>query len=839
VVGSTSYCQELGEALASLIEEAFDSRLESIIVKLTEVRDEWQSFLRDDEVLAQSSFEIGRPGVTLLLGKNGTGKSRFVSSLAAFGRCETVATDGPGVWLRFVLPTGDDHLAYEEAVEAIRWTDEHRQSIRCEIDRWGGDESAEHAHEKDVFNLRLQDLIISSFTESAYMEPLNLEFEFGTSSKKGILELFGLSNEEIDSFTKRQTAHSWRVSGREPQSLGMRENLNFRDYFPEYFLFLLNGSYFNFGEDLGPGSWFDASVLRGNDEEMQRLVSDLRWCFTNATHIDVRVRDNEFWFSFVVVAEASDAPSQSIIRRHHIGKDFDNVTFPYDMFGTDRPTSTAFRRLGKFESVGNGWAPFDIVDLTYSSRMSSLEEIKALFCKFVEVRIEPADDADYVLRVSGMKSLQNVLSATNKLLEETGIGVNKLRIVPKHLHKSSESSDKGLLLPDDRRDFVPRVVWCGVDDEKWFSLDSCSDGQLEVVRLLLRLVEFTQRNRGSHARILLVDEFDRHLNPTVSRVLLDQLDRYGRKFSTHVIVSTHSFGSLDVHKYPQIFAEIDELGFHRLTRERSNDPLVVAERLGVPERDVLRLKKLILVGEGRHELPVFTAILQSNPTISQDVETITYNGLYAIAGTWKNHLRHETADVLLVYDKRNEGVESAWASLVEGVRRSGVKKNPWKGSRLAQIHNECRKRMKPTSGARAALGVTWQRGDTELNRICFFLKEVVESGRRSLPFGEFVESLARVHLHGLEVDDVVDLLPIAEFPNTEGFASWQELRADPKIRGLSGEQFKDRFDITSASIDRALERIDSHQLHPELQRLFARITDILEVRSSAGDPRLG
>lgn len=813
--------------MTSQFEELFDFRFERMIIKWLDLKSDWGSRLRDIPSTSVSSLNVVRPGVSVLLGKNGAGKSRFLAALEGFANFKSV---NPVAVLRFALPSDDEHLEYLNTVESTKMTEEHSIAVQDAVDAWGGDWIAQLDYEKQVFNLRFHEMLVNSIVVPAYEGLRNSERAFGTSSTSDLLGFFGFTDAEVAAFRGRKDEYLLSQSGEGEWvefAVGLRRNLNFRDYFPEFFLCLLDQSIVHVGGDQGPGSWFDASAYISDSNARGELVADLRWCLMNANYLDVRYTKNEYEFSLVVDAEPSGGlPPLTLGERQHGAMSYDNQTFPYDLFRLDQSCSTAFRRLR-----WDRWTPFDIVDLTFKSREKSHEDLERLFAKFVKVTTESADDCDYVLRIDGMDDLRAILDSSSKLLRESDIGVEALRIRPKTERVGFESG-----LSPRTHDFVPTIEWSGPGEAEWRTLRACSDGQLDVVRITVHLVEFTSRKRGCHANMLLIDEFNRHLHPTVSQVLLEQLDRFGRKSNTHVIASTHSFGSLEIQKFPQIFAERDEQGLHRLSTDRTTDSRVVAERLGVPERDAVRLKKLFLLVEGEHDELVFRAMIDSNPSISHDVEIVHADGLFGITGLWRSWLRHETADVILVYDKRNPDLEAEWETLCSGVRNSKLKIDPWnRYPAIEKTHAACKSRINSAYKDRSRQ----LPGDTELNKICYFLKEVVKSGFRSLPLDQFAQSLSRIHLHGLEAPDVVDLLPISSFPRATGYQSWGQLRGNPEHEELLGTSFKNKFGINSESIGKAIEEGISNQIHPELQRLFARVMGILEVRGSVSDPRLG
>ena len=89
-----------------------------------------------------------------------------------------------------------------------------------------------------------------------------------------------------------------------------------------------------------------------------------------------------------------------------------------------------------------------------------------------------------------------------------------------------------------------------------------------------------------------------------------------------------------------------------------------------------------------------------------------------------------------------------------------------------------------------------------------------------------IRNIQRIHLHGVQAADIVDCLPINSFPNTRPFGSWKKLREENAH--LNSNEFKNAFGINNSSVQRAVnDAFDS--VHPELQRLWARILGIIEM----------
>ncbi len=113
-------------------------------------------------------------------------------------------------------------------------------------------------------------------------------------------------------------------------------------------------------------------------------------------------------------------------------------------------------------------------------------------------------------------------------------------------------------------------------------------------------------------------------------------------------------------------------------------------------------------------------------------------------------------------------------------------------------------------------------GDTELNALGFLLKEVLDKNDNQ------IRNMKRLHLHGVEVPDIVECLPISEFPKARSFKSWEKLRQQNEH--LRPSVFKKDFGIDDKSVESAVKgKLTQDSIHEELQRLWDRILGILDV----------
>ena len=90
---------------------------------------------------------------------------------------------------------------------------------------------------------------------------------------------------------------------------------------------------------------------------------------------------------------------------------------------------------------------------------------------------------------------------------------------------------------------------------------------------------------------------------------------------------------------PRIFFDRDVEGGIQITQESSSDPKIVAEMLGTSEFDAYRLKRLLVMVEGLHEVAIFDDLFKSQIEILQEIYMFTTYGTDGYQGTWESVIR--------------------------------------------------------------------------------------------------------------------------------------------------------------------------------------------------------
>ena len=789
----------------------FDFKFDQLAVRYRSLK-EYGVFYRLD---SESFINLGVPGAIILLGKNGAGKSRFLNGLKSFGERQMPVSSVPSplanplISLRYSVPTVEEHLEYLEARKNILLNDESFSGL---------DNFDALQYEKDQrLNLHFHDLVIRSIATKV----INSSFhdDFGFDSVR-VLQFFEFPEKEINAFEKRMIDHLFEFGQYNPGQRYMelpRENLNFRDYFAEFFLALLSTSDLHQQSyDMGPGSFFDCTEFLSDKKERVRLVAALRELFEKTTHIELFCGGGEVRFSLIDEGDQGVELREVLNKFRELREQHDNETFPFDLFRDETsPCTSSLKLESKFSPYT--WQPFNILDLSFQKHTESIVGLKEIFASFLHLEIDHGDLPDYQVKVSGLTKLDVLLQQVNTFLPNIDIGISKIEVQKpgNDWIRPGETSWLSYVPTSNgiKFDFTPIIGWQDSNSKTWHPLEFCSDGQLDVLRILINLVKFTSSTSAAVVKFLLIDEFDRHLHPVVAQQLLNLLDRCAKKFNTYVVLSTHTVSSLTIHRHAQLFTSRDVYGFHHLSMNRHDDPKVAALQLGIPERDVRKFMKLFVVVEGNHEEIIFNELFSLN-SFQFDFEIMNLNGLKGLPLFWRSQLQHENADVLIVYDKRNHQLEETWLNIQKNRSKAQFAENLFESSGIKKMQSEAYGRIKENKRLP---------GDTELNALGFLLKEVLDINDNQ------IRSMNRLHFHGVEVPDIVDCLPISEFPKAGSFKSWEKLREQNEH--LKPSEFKNLFDITDKSVEKAVKgKLSQDSIHPELQRLWSRILGILDVQ---------
>ena len=361
--------------------QAFDLSFDRLVVRYKSPKiSGWfqYGFTTDSESL----LNLGLPGAILLLGKNGAGKSRFLESFQNFGNKQNQTS--PEICIRFSVPSVDEHFEYIQTKELVAQNDSFIANREARANEWGNDLGA-RSYEREVLDLPFHNLIIL-----ALIEPImgaSFKNDFGCESSEAVLRLFEFSEQEISAFKKRIENHQIEFAVGHPEQtelvIGLRENLNFRDYFPEFFLALLTRSNVHKTSfEPGPGSFFDSSDFLESSQNRVDLVADLKQLFEGTTHVEVECRDGDAYISFVNDKFGVSEVDRRLEKYKILYEEYENACFPYDLFRFDGLNSSNWLKM-----FTGGWKPFRVLDLTFRNRRQSIDALVGVFAGFVSISI--------------------------------------------------------------------------------------------------------------------------------------------------------------------------------------------------------------------------------------------------------------------------------------------------------------------------------------------------------------------------------------------------------------------------------------------------------------------
>ena len=791
---------------------------------------------------SHSIVDLPKSGIVFLLGKNGAGKSRFLHGLEAFTRAKE--EEFPSISLICEIPDIESYVEYKEELRGMI-----KPKFRNKVEDVG-------FHLK-YGDLHLSDALLSSFQSCPL--PVVPETGYGSSGQE-ILRSFGCAEEDLAQWQKRKDlftdpSEPWHESNYEIQQL--RESFILSDHVPEFVLAALSASFRDLAqrpydryEHEGTREEYNYGVEWWTDmEKRQTTFLVLKELIQTATHIEIYPKNGRMVFSLLVREPTQGclydflndrnlqdrtAPSYLVDEDGSISdpviKTMENFTdsYPFDLisdvelFGDTyiKSISIPFGANSQYRS----WYLTDLMvfDLA-GSRQEKVRELQEQIYHHCELRrikgilrnqeeyigtvkyhrAEPftkmIDGDEQTVSVTGYNKIHNVLLAVSEQVRDCELGINELRAtspVPKW-------SDLATTF-----DFAPIIEFQNSETLEWLPMAQSSQGQFDVMHLFIQLKLVALRN--STLRLLLADEFDKHLHPTSAVRVLELVQRYATNNKIVVFISTHSLpnyaSSPMIRTQPRIFFDRDVEGGIQITQESSSDPKIVAEMLGTSEFDAYRLKRLFVMVEGLHEVAIFDDLFKSQTEILQEIYMFTTYGTDGYQGTWESVIRILDIPLLIIYDKKNNALETAWTEIRAAVADPQNTLNLWRDFGIRTIFAELSDRKKKN---------TFVEGDKELHSLVWLLKGVLESD-------DSRRNVQRIELHGVDYPDIVDALPIWHFRSS--YKSWNEARSSNS--NIKSTDFKRTMNIRVDTIKGSLAKIKVHS-DPELLKIREKVISLL------------
>jgi hypothetical protein len=741
-------------------------------------------------------IDYPRDGVTFLLGKNGAGKSTLINGLRNFA--ESRLDDRCTVSL----------ICSSSSSDMRGWDEYHRYLLELneKHDYWG--------YVRD----RVPPMVNEFWTRRSTVTPRGIGGRFRGMSAIQILESLGyqVDNSNGDFVSKGASItevipdvywHSQVTSipshpvvPQDPRwvLLDMMAECDFDA------IKRLDNQYVRGFSD--PGLWLDdknrMDLLRSALDE---FCSDLQIEFSVGRG---SAEESRRLFRYLSTVEPGGALEQVLRLLHD-----EQATFPKEQLGENLWISTIWSlfphdlfaqvSLPRGRGVAGPWIPWagpPPFKTSYSSpetgSRESLEGREAEVLSVVTHKEPEWTDGGARLQLAfeGFGVLDSLLASAESALIGLDLGIGGIRysISPPAIRTSGFAGGWEI---QDRL----HLEWFDARSGSWRYLLEASDGQQRAMSLVLGGVATSQ----GAVPLVLGDEFDRTFHPHLARQLAEQFDRELKSAGGIGILSTHNVAlSTSTDNAPwEMTRHID--GSFRFVEFL--DPLMRAEALGVPESEILRMSRLVILVEGFHDEVVLKHLFSGNTEVSRDVRIINANGIKNVRNLWDGHLRLLDCPILVVHDKKISELEDS----IMRARSMVGEGSQWKDSGLAELRE--RVRMRGNDPAR-----------TELKNLLDLLETVINQG-----------ALARIRVHGIDADDIVDCLPFDRPFRTRGRTSWtdahEKFRADGRV---NGNEFKQLHNITNDTLREALENAET--IDPRLAELYDLILRIL--RGFGTDP---
>ena len=770
---------------------------------------------------SESLVEIPESGIVFLLGKNGSGKTRFITGLTAFANSGT--EEFPSVSLICEIPNFESQLQFYDEMENLR--QEKWFTDLCE-DGYSNPDEKKPLYQRQYCSLGFFTAVFDSFL--ACQIP-SVPFPLHGLGKSELLRSFGADDVELEQWQKRTDLFDMQNTDYHPGMGDAQDafpaSFVFGEHFLDFIIASLSMSYFHLeGWNFrGPEQYESGKEWWSDPAKRNTVFLALKEMASSATHIRVQSKYDRKEFE-LLVRKPDSGPICDLLNER-IGPDRNDPwshlntihgfadSYPFDLlqevdlFGEiyirsiPIPFADTFR-TGKYTRDSWNLMEVAIFDSDGKREESVLELERKIFSRFCNEKSMSATDKDeessnsrgdrYTFTMYGYDKIDSFLKGVSKAISICEIGIEELRaVIPKG------------------GSFVPQLEFRDSEAKEWLPLAKSSQGQFDVMQLFLEL--YLLDIHTASLRVIVADEFDKHLHPKAATKVLEVVQRYSTLNRIVSIFSTHSISqylSPSIRSQPRIFFDRSAEGNIQLTEWSSAEPYVVAEILGTTEMDAYLLKRLYVMVEGDHDVAIFKDLFKSDAEILEDIHIFSSAGTLGFAGTWET-LRLLYAPVLIVYDKKSDVLESSWNQIQKAAADPKNKLHLWYDFGLQKIWDERNKR-KRTNSAIA--------GDTELNSLLYLLRNILDVGNSG---SDPRRNSQRIFLHGVAYPDIVDALPIKYF--TSSYKSWEEAR---EINNTRPTSFKEKIKINTVTVKNALANIEIHS-DPELLKLKEKVQKIL------------
>lgn len=781
-----------------------------------------------------SILQLSETGIHFLLGKNGAGKSRLIKSLGAFN-------------------DGSDS-AFRVSLIGQLPSDRKLEELRIAIDEFvprpfAPFPLADSPDEQKYFygNPPFLNCVIESFwgCQRRYQDP------FVLYSEKAILEHFNFPREDIDRWEKYFRSNLERQvddglhSTHKPNYL--KDSYSLSDHKCQIFLAWLSSSIINYrGQYHDPADiQTDSTKWVESDDHIDLFLKAFCEFIDSVTHIEFSERDDRSVRGFrllaslptkgrvaeLIATREEEIKFQKEFLEANPDKWYDEsgiqiaLRFPFDLFLTSQLPAGKFARsiaipLREDFFEDGTLANYQLLDFHDPDKDLSHDLEKSLKKYLGEnhmIKTDLENSNDMVrFELNGFDKNAAFLKKLSKFVSRVDIGVSQIieqrpKIGHGYTAESIKIDDMDTLYPiSDLEHLKPKLLLFDHKSNQKFRLADASSGQKDVIRTLFWLLSI--ETEDCLIAVATLDEFDRHLQSAAAERLLYQINEISKEKNLRTVVSTHripQFSSPLIRQCPRIFSHKNIHNQPVFTAPDGIPPEELIELLGVHANEVLNLKKLRILVEGKHDAMIIKHLIKSSPAIQiDDVEFVVANGTYAFAGLWKYKFANDEIPVMIVHDKKSNEVELAFNKAKEIAKKQGIEDKIWKESGLLAIDLGLRKKLKNAQET----GKRKNQGDVELRSLVWLIKEIL-AHKHSRENGENwntctdLNSLQKVEIVGLNCSDIVDLLPIEAFPKAKSYGNWEKARKD--IGETDGNEFKSKLGINEASIEEALKTVKS------------------------------
>lgn len=444
---------------------------------------------------------------------------------------------------------------------------------------------------------------------------------------------------------------------------------------------------------------------------------------------------------------------------------------------------------------------FDAVPMEFPLRIINLSEtpdFSAIASGLSKVAMKGAtlmltegdEESEDSIVMPGLPAVEAMLAEANKMLKSLEVGLTKV-------HLLLNTCPSGFF---ERQQAELRF---GVVEQSdlWLDYESLSLAQQRWVNILLNILLNLHVPR--HATLFVCDEPDMGVHQGAARQVLEFL----AELPIPTIVTSHSAVSFQIDRSHLVHLSVenpDERPWRVISEPvLSDDVARAATQLGVSTLDLLALKRLLVVGEGEHDVAVIEGLIG----LTRDSK-IRQRSLITAARGARNLL--STVEARIITDYTDMHV----LSIADNIRAARIA-----AARDKLLDGE-REGLPPARNIKLS-GLIELRQDSRFEeRVLFDLLERCAQRR----------ILDRFHIFGLGKKDVIEYLPAASFGLSDG---WKKLRVDfDNFRGPERQDFKDWLrrergaEISTRRIRSAFDSLDV--IDSELLQLLSEI----EIRAA-------